>query len=467
MHCTGIGSYALKMGGWLSAIRLLTYVCNLLVMKYFLFALCFLSLQVQAQKILSLEECVDLLSKNNLLYRQGNLQAEAAQANLRQTKSLRLPQISVGSNNSVNLGRSIDQYTNSYIDQVYNYSSVGAGFQMPLFQGFRLQNQVRQGQILKDAALENRTAVLNTQTLLLLQGYVNVLATKALYEAAALQVASSQIQVDRVEKQVNAGVAGSNVLYEIKAQLANDKFEQVTSYNNYRTARLVLFQRINIEPDDQIELEGLSQEVISREDQDAALIFENAQKIFPEMRSAELYRKSFAYQVKTIRAANYPSLNLGANFGAFYASTNKKLDYVNQLNATRNGSMSVSLNIPIMGHWVTRPRVEAAKVQEVLAQNQLDITKQQLRQAIELAVLNLSAANDKNDAAKLQVESLTASFSVVESKLGAGVANMFEYSLVKANLARAQANAIQARYELLMQSRLLLYYRQGNWTGVF
>ena len=436
-------------------------------MKHLILLLLFFPVVSQAQKTLSLAECVELLSKNNLLYRQGNLQAEAAQANLRQTKSLALPQISVGSNNSVNLGRSIDQYTNAYIDQVYNYSSVGAGFQVPLFQGFRLQNQIRQGQLLKESSLENRTAVLNAQTILLVQGYVNVLATKALYEAADQQVASSLIQVDRVEKQVNAGTMGSNLLYEIKAQLANDKFDQVTALNNYRTARLVLFQRINIQPDDQIELEPLYQQITKPDAQDAVALYENAQKNFPELISAELYRQSFAYQVKSIKAAHFPSLTLGASFGAFYASTNKNLDYLNQLNATRNGSMSLNLNIPIMGHWVTRPRVEVAKVQERLAQNQLDVTKQQLRQSIELAVLNLNAATDRLQAAQGQAESLTASFAVVESKLNAGIANIFEYSLAKANLAKAQANLIQAKYEFLMQNRLIQYYRQGNWAGVF
>jgi outer membrane protein len=119
-----------------------------------------------------------------------------------------------------------------------------------------------------------------------------------------------------------------------------------------------------------------------------------------------------------------------------------------------------------MGHWVTRPRVEAAKVQEMLAQNQLDVTKQQLRQSIEVTVLNLNAATDRLVAALGQVESLTASFAVVESKLNAGIANIFEYSLAKANLAKAQANSIQAKYEFLMQNRLIQYYRQGNWTGV-
>ncbi|SKB56042.1 TolC family protein [Dyadobacter psychrophilus] len=436
-------------------------------MKHLILLFCLLPVFGKAQSTLSLAECVALLAKNNLIYQQSNLEAEAAQAQLRQTKSQILPQIAFGVTQTVNVGRNIDQYTNEYIDQVYGNNSLGVNFQMPVFQGFKVQNQIRQGVLLKESADQNRTAVLNAQTVLLMVGYVNVLATKALYESWTEQVVSSETQVDRLTKQVNAGTVGVNLLYEVKAQLANDKFSQVTALNNYRTARLALFQRMNITPDDKVEFEPLAPRDSTMTAVNALDIYEDAQKSFPEIRSAELYRQSFAYQVKSIKALNYPSLGLQGGFGALYATTNKNLDYFNQLNATRNGSLQLNLNIPIMGRWLTKPRVELAKVQERQAQNTLDVTNQVLRQAIELAVLNLQAMADRQASAEGQVESLTAAFAVIESKMNAGIANSYEYSLAKANLAKAQGNAIQAKYDFLMQQRLLQYYRQGNWTGVF
>ncbi len=436
-------------------------------MKKILLFLCLLPGLLQAQKVLTLAECVELLSKNNLTNRAGNLQAEAAQAQLRQTKSQIFPQINLGANHSLNLGRSIDQYTNAYIDELYNYNSIGLGFQMPIFQGFKIQNQIRQNQLLKESAMENRTAVLNAQTILLLQGYVNVLATRALYESFVQQVESSLQQVDRVEKQLNAGVAAQSTLFEIKAQLANDRFDMVTALNNYKTARLALFQRMNIEPDDSVDFAALDPMEMPADSKNAEAVYQDALKQFPEIKAAELSRKSFTYLVKSIKADNFPSLTLGANIGAFYASTNRNLDYFNQLNATRNGSLSLGLNIPIMGRWVTRPRVELAKVQERQAQNQFDIAKQMLRQSVELAVLDVNSTADRFAAAQGQSESLTASFAVVESKLNAGTANIFEYALAKANLGKAQANAIQARYEYMMKQRLLQFYRQGTWIGIY
>lgn len=437
-------------------------------MKRFFILICLLPFLGQAQTRLGLAECVDLLAKNNLLYQQGTLQAEAAHAQLRQTRSQIFPQIYISADQSLNLGRSIDQYTNAYIDQLYTYNSVSTGFQMPVFQGGKLANQTRQGTLLKESAMENRVAVLNQQTILLMQGYVNVLATKALLEAANEQVASSQQQVDKVQKQVDAGTAGNNLLAEIKAQLANDKFLQVTALSNYRTARLALFQRMNITPDDNVEFEPLlPRESVAPAAANSWELYDNASKFFPEIRSAELSRQSYKYLVKSIKALNFPSLTLSTNVRAFYASTNDNLDYFKQLNATRNGYINLGLNIPIMGRWVTRPRVELAKVQERQAQNTLDIANQLLRQSIEAAVLNLNAMADKQSAAEGQVESLGAAFAVVESKFNAGVASIFEYTLSKAKLAQAQGIAIQAKYDYLMQQRLLQYYRQGNWQGVF
>ena len=433
---------------------------------WLLVGLCLLYVPVSAQQVLGLADCAELLTKNNLSYREGQLQAEVAQAQWRQAKSQQLPTLGINASQGVNLGRSIDRFTNAYIDQLYNSSYVGANVQAPIFQGFQVQNQIRQYKLLKESSLESSTAIRNGQLLLMVQAYVQVLATKALYESAQQQVATSKEQVDRVEKQVKAGVVGANGLYEIRAQLSNDTFEEVTALNNYRMARLALFQLLNIPPDADTQFRPLSVSANEPLVQVAGEIFEEAEKNFPSIRAAELRRQSFGYQVKSIKALNFPSLNASANFGAFYASTNKQLDYFAQLNATRNGSLSLGLYIPIMGRWQTRPRVELAQVQERIARNQLDQSRLLLRQGIEQSVLDVTASQDRYQAAREQAEALEASYATVSSRLNAGTATIFEYSLSKANLARAQANAIRATYEYIMNRKILQYYRQGSWDGI-
>ncbi|MFN8346314.1 MAG: TolC family protein [Spirosomataceae bacterium] len=434
--------------------------------KTFVSAICILlyAFSVNAQKNLSLRECVELLTKNNLLYRESQLQAQSSAAVLQQYKSLQLPQLGFNAGQNLNFGRSIDRFTNAYIDEVYNTNYVGVGVQVPIFQGFQIQHQIQQGIALRDAALKNQEAVLNQQIIRLLQAYVQVLATKALYSAAQEQVASSQQQVDRVEKQVAAGTVGQNTLYEIKAQLANDKFDEVTARNNEQLARLNLFQLMNIQPDKSIVFEPLPETAVALNNIPSAdAIYEDAVKMFPEVKSGELRLLSFAGQIKAIKANAMPSLGLSGNFGAFYASSNAERSYFKQLDATRNGSISLGLNIPIMGRWQIRPRVDVAKAQQQLAANQVDIIKQQLRQSIEQGAQQLAATGDRYAAALSQVESLRANFSAAESRLAAGTVNIFEYTLAKANLARAEANAIRSRYEYALQRQIIDFYQKAKW----
>jgi len=418
--------------------------------------------EAEAQKTLTLRDCVALLTKNNLTYRDSRLQTESATAQLQQTQSQRLPQLGFGAGQNLNFGRSIDRFTNNYIDEIYSTNFVGINTQVPVFQGFQIQHQVQQNTSLRDATLKNQEAIFNQQIVLLLQGYVSVLANKALHDAAQQQVLSSKLQVERVEKQVAAGTVGQNMLFEIKAQLANDQFEEVTARNSYLQARLRLFQIINILPDDAVEFEALPAQTPPNI-ASAESIYEDAIKTFPEIKSGELRLQSFGSQIKAIKAANLPSLNLSGNFGAFYASSNPEPSYFTQLDGTRNGSLSLALYIPIMGQWQTRPRVAAAKAQQRLSANQLDITKQQLRQNIDQNSLQLATTADRLRAAQSQTESLEANFGAAESHLNAGMASIFEYTLAKANLARAQANLIRARYEYALQQRIVGFYQNGTW----
>jgi outer membrane protein len=98
-----------------------------------------------------------------------------------------------------------------------------------------------------------------------------------------------------------------------------------------------------------------------------------------------------------------------------------------------------------------------------LAENNLNIVKQQLRQAIEQGVQQLAATSDRYAAAQSQVESLQANFRAAESRLAAGTVNIFEYTLAKANLARAEANSIRSRYEYALQRQIIDFYQKGKW----
>ena len=88
-------------------------------------SVCFLQgfspLQAQSgSSRISLQQCLDIALANNIPVKQSELQEQNAKMNLTQSKMNRLPNIAASLNYGINNGRSIDPYTNSYINQQLN-----------------------------------------------------------------------------------------------------------------------------------------------------------------------------------------------------------------------------------------------------------------------------------------------------------------------------------------------------------
>lgn len=413
----------------------------------------------------SLKECVDVAVKNNLTYRESQILGESANVELARAKSQIYPRIGFGTGQDLRVGRSIDRFTNAYIEQVYTTNYFGVQANMTLFNGFQIKNQVRQNEFLRDAGAKNIEAVKNRTIIGVIQAYLQVLATQELLEVSKQQVASSKSQVERMEKQIAAGVVGKTELFQVQSQLVNDEFSLVTTQNANKAARLALFQLLNQPVNNTLGFASLKEDALLYDinDQSAETLFEQAINNFPEVKAGELRMKSFDSQLKATQANVLPQVSLSSNYGTFYSSSNKAENYFKQINGTRSGSLSLDISIPILGRLQNSPRISAVKVQQQLTQNQLNITKLQIRQAIEQSFQLLSAAADRYKVATNQVNILDQNLKAVESRISAGTVNYIEYVLAKTNFDRAKSNLVQAKYEFLLQNKILDFYKNGEW----
>jgi outer membrane protein len=414
------------------------------------------------QSKLTFKECVEIAIKNNLTYRESQINSAGAKADNQLAKSQKLPQINAYFGQSTNVGRSINRADNSYTDALYNANALGLQFNVPIFNGFQLQYRIQQTGLIEESLQKNSEAARNRLIINLLTAYVQTLATQELAEVARQQVESSKLQVERMNKQVAAGTVGQSALNDLKSLFANDNFAYTTSKNNNIMARLLLFQLMNQTPNRTTIFEPLIDENIAVNNVSVSEIYEKAITIFPEIKSAELRVKSFESLVKYTKANTLPSLGLSGGYGTFYASSDKTLAYFDQFNGNRSGSLSFSLNIPILGKMQNQYRVSSANVQRIFAENQLNTAKLTLIQAVEQANQGFLAASERFTVATEQVQATEQSVATAESRINAGTAGFVEYSLAKTNYARALANLVQAKYELILQKKAINYYQTGE-----
>ena len=434
--------------------------------KYLLFLSFSMSLSAAiAQNRMTLKESLDIAIKNNLTYRESQIQAEAANVELSRVKSLAYPRIGFGVGQDVRLGRSIDRFTNAYIEELYSTNGFGLDATITLFNGFQIKNQIQQNLLLREAGAKGIEASRNLITINIIQAYLQVLASQELLEVAIQQVETSRAQAERINKMVNAGLLGQTEYFQIRSQLANDEFSLVTTRNTLKTNRLALFQLMNQTPSNNVRFEPINDEVnvYKIDDNFVNQLYEQSLNNFPSVKRAELQLKSFNNLIKATKANVMPNISLTASYGAFYSTSNKTENYVTQINGTRNGSLSLNFNVPIFGGLQNRPRVAAVKVQQQLTENVLNTAKLQLRQAIEQSFQSFDAASERYKVATEQVAINEQNVKAAESRISAGTVNSVEYVLAKVNYDRARSNLVQAKYEVLLQQKILDFYKDGEW----
>ena len=100
--------------------------------------------QTDSSRQLSLKECLDLAFANNLDLKQSELLAATAGIDYRQARQNMLPQVNGIVEHGSNQGRSIDPFTNSYLNQKIDYANYGVNAGIVLFNGLSTQHAISQ-----------------------------------------------------------------------------------------------------------------------------------------------------------------------------------------------------------------------------------------------------------------------------------------------------------------------------------
>jgi outer membrane protein len=408
----------------------------------------------------TLKKCIDVATKNNPTFQRAYLNAELANANTADAKARRLPQVQAFFAQGMNFGRSIDRFSNDYINQLYNstYGSLQLG--MPIYKGFQTRNLTESAKLLQQAETLNIEADRNQLSINLLKAYLDVLASKELLAAAKKQFENSQIQLSRQEKMMAAGTSGKLEQLQFSNQNAADQGSLIDAQYNHKISRLTLFQLMNIRPDDRIDFEAIipleiGQEVIID-------VTTNPVELLPEYKSFSLQSLSFDRKIKANQAENLPQLNLSGNYSTFYASSNPEKTFFKQVNDTRNGSFSLNLSVPIFSKYQTSPRTQQLAVQKKILENTRKVKENVLHQDLETIKLMLTAFGERYKNASHQVEISKENLKLIELRIEAGTINPIEFSLAQANVEKAVSNQIQTKFRWILQKKLLEYYQTGT-----
>jgi outer membrane protein len=284
-----------------------------------------LKAQSRVDSVWTLEECITLALKNNLTIQGSLLTVEDNQIQYSQSKANMFPTLNAGGGYSNLWGRSIDPTTNLFSNQRIQSVGLQGSANFVIYGGSRRRNTINEQKSALLASNYDLERDKNNVMLDVTTAFLTVILDIELLENAKVQLNTTQSQLESTSKQVKAGALPYSNELDLIAQVESNKVQVINSENDLRIAKLRLKQLLLITSDEPFEVQvpNITINDIVPDLMPPGEVYATAEKIMPQIKSADLNVQGAKYSVKIARGGMDPVLSANANMYSNYSSASK------------------------------------------------------------------------------------------------------------------------------------------------
>lgn len=444
---------------------------------------------------LTLKECLEIAVQNNLDLKRSVLSKDASVVNFKSSKSEVLPTLNANYNLGVSNGRSIDPYTNDYVDQKLTFSNAGLNLNFTVFNGFKLLNTIRARRSELNAAKMEVEEQKQNLILEVTLTYLQILNGKDLLKLAKYRLETTKKQLQRLESLYQEEVGNPADYTDMKGQLASDMTNVISAKSGLEQAKLDLFLLLNMDTPVESQFvtiqvkDSLENYPYSSDEVYAAALVNQA-----TFKAKQFRLDAAKMRVKVARSGYIPEISLFGQLNTNYSSAaqfftetgssivetggfvtindvdypvlqnetsflGEEIDYMDQIKNNVYTSFGVAVSIPLLNGFQSKSNTALEKIQFEESKLDLQSTKNQFKNAVEHAYLQMETALERYHIYQKQSEAFDESFRINEIRFNNGVSNIVEYLTSKNNMDNALINLANARYEYLLRVMVLDYYR--------
>jgi outer membrane protein len=473
-------------------------------MKLLNYTLLFLGLTQQSfsqSNVWDLQQCIDYAQKNNISLKQADITTQINKNNATQSEAAILPTVNAGAQHTYNFGRTIDRYTNTFANTQVLSQNFYISSNVVLWSGLSQYNTIKANQFKYLSSNENYLQQKNDLSLNVATAYINVIFSDEILQISKAQYKITQEQLDRTQKLAEAGTLAKSAVYDLKAQLATEDVNVITSDNNYQIAMLTLKQLLNLDTLNNFNISRPNIDMMNNElaSQSVQNIYESALKNQHSIKASNYNLLAAEKNLDVARGRVSPTLSATGTLGTGTSALDKRIDAVNvtgveqsqyfipnpidptappipvyqpkadvvtskkpfadQFKDNVNKSVGFTLSVPIFNGLQTYTGVKNAKLSALNAKYGQDLTEQNLYKTIAQAFANARAGLNKYNANKASVEANEQSFYYAQQKYNVGAISTFDYNTAKTRYENAQGNLVQAKYDYVFKLKVLDYYQ--------
>jgi outer membrane protein len=464
-----VGGQILKSLGQLFQKNIAQRIENISMKRLFTIALLALlsSSTVWAQRVLTLEECIDIALQSNLSIKRAKNQAEIAKAQYTQSKFNFLPSLSAGASHSWREGLQFDQTTGNLVNTTALSGGMSIDASLTLFDGFSNLYGKQQAKASYQASEEAVRGTVQSIQAQIVGAFLQVITIKEGLKMNQATLSLLNEQLDRERKRENAGVGNMEQVYNFQSQVAQQQLTIVNQNNQLESAKLSLIQLLLLDPAEDYQFEGITSNdaELNKELEDYNTVYSSSMDFSPSVKSAELNLDAAEKNLQISKFNWMPTLGLRSGWSTGWSSNLRNqgdgsvVDLSTQLDRNRVKSASLSLGIPLFSRFQNRTQLQTSKIQVLNSQLALEQAKNDLTNQVQQAYLDLLNAKTSYAAAKESKLSLDQSFDFAKNRYDNGTIDFVTYlqSLTAKN--RGDLELVRSKYSILLRQFILDIYK--------
>lgn len=410
----------------------------------------------------SLDSCISYAISHNISVKQQNLRVKEGELAIKEAQDRYLPSLDASVSESLSFGRGLTA-DNTYADRNTTSTQWNVGMSLPLFQGTAAYRRVKIAELsLRQYVLENESTKDNV-ALNVISQYLQVLYCKEVARSSRSQAELSAFEVERQKSLIDAGKVAEATLYDLESVAAQDRLQVVTSDNDLQTALVNLANLLQLPTIDGFDVEDLDTPDPAIPGPDA--VYASAMGLNNTLLGARQAVKVAQENITLAKTGYIPTLSLSAGLGSsFYSMSGiPNESFGSQMKHNYSTYFGLSLRIPIFDAFSTRNSIRRAKLQKLNAELTLEQRETDLYKDIQLAYYQAIGARERYLTSGETLEKTALSFESTRERFNLGRATQADYEQAKNNLFKTEVSRIQAHYEYLLRSRILLFYQNNRW----
>lgn len=460
-------------------------------------AVCVAPLRAQNKQVYDLRRCIETAIANNIDIQLSELNVENADISYRQSLLNMAPNLSANGGQFYQSGRSIDRFSNQFVQKTVGNSSAQLQSNWLLYAGGSIRNTIKQRKKTLEAAHLDYQQVQQNIALNVVLTYLQCQQNKESWAAQQSNTQNAVRETKRIEKLYKAGATNQGALLAAQAQEAQATSLEVQSKNQYFNSILSLKNLMRLDHAEMLQLADMTAAVPEYVEFPIEVneLIDSALSHRPDYQASSKRSESMLYALKAAKGALQPTLSVGANLSTVYSDnaieitgaqisgtqpigfvqgsgdiveaptfdySTQTIGFGTQMRDNFGQSFGATLSVPIFNRLQTQTNIAQSR----LALIQSKWNQKQIKQAVINDVVNaqqtFNSAATNYQALRSNYEAQSKNLDFVQKQFNLGQVSFYEVQQTKNQERQAYQQMLSAKYEAALRDIILQFIAHGD-----